>query len=47
MKRLMLSVFVTVVLCFNFTVNAATPVECDRECLAGFMTRYLECPSGT
>ena len=42
MKCLILSIFVTAVICFSFTVNAATPVECNRECLAGFMNKYLD-----
>jgi len=41
MKRLIMAVFITAILCFNLTASAATPVECDRECLAGFMTKYL------
>jgi len=42
MKRLILTTFVTAILCFSLTGNAAAPIECDRECLAGFMTTYLE-----
>ena len=41
MKRLIIGVFVTVVLCFNLTAGVAAPVECNRGCLSGFMTKYL------
>jgi len=42
MKRLILTAFVTAILCSSLTANAAAVVECDRACLAGFMTTYLE-----
>jgi len=42
MKRLILTAFVTSILCFSLTVNAAARIECDRKCLAGFMNIYLE-----
>ena len=42
MKRLILTIFVTVAICFSVTANAAAPIECDRECLAGFMNTYLK-----
>jgi hypothetical protein len=42
MKRLILTAFVTAILCFSLIANAAAAVECDRACLAGFMTTYLE-----
>ena len=42
MKRLILRTVVTVALFLSFTANAATSVECDRECLAGFMDKYLK-----
>ena len=42
MKRLMITAFVMSILCLSLAANAAAPIECDRECLAGFMNRYLE-----
>ncbi len=42
MKRLQLTIFVLSVLCLNPTGYAAGNIECDRECLAAFMTTYLE-----
>lgn len=42
MKRLFLTIIVIAILCFSLTASAATPVECDRKCLAGFMTTYLK-----
>ncbi|MGD9159732.1 MAG: hypothetical protein PVG39_15060 [Desulfobacteraceae bacterium] len=41
MKRLIMTTFITAILCFSLTAIAVAPVECDRECLAGFMTKYL------
>ena len=41
MKLLITASFVTAILCFSLAASAADPVECDRECLAGFMTKYL------
>ena len=42
MQRFSLTIFVIVILCFSLTCSAAANIECDRECLAGFMTTYLE-----
>jgi hypothetical protein len=42
MRHFVLSTLVAGILCFSFTVNAAAPVECDRDCLAGFMNTYLK-----
>lgn len=42
MKRLFITAFAVAILCFSLTAGAATPVECDRACLAGFMNTYLE-----
>lgn len=42
MKHIRLASFVALaLLCFCFAANAAGKVECDRQCLAGFMTTYL------
>jgi hypothetical protein len=45
MKCLITITFLGAILCFSLTAGAAAPVECDRECLAGFMTRYLDAVS--
>ncbi len=44
MKRLIFTAFAAAVLCFCHTASAVNPppVECDRECLAGFMGKYLD-----
>jgi hypothetical protein len=42
MKHFRITAFATAMLCFALTVNAAVNVECDRKCLAGFMTTYLQ-----
>ena len=42
MKRFRLTIFAMTILCFSLTCNAAGNTECDRQCLAGFMTTYLE-----
>ena len=42
MRRLILSTLVAAMLCFNSVANTASPVECDRDCLAGFMNTYLK-----
>lgn len=42
MKRMIVTLSVISILCFSPAANAAAPVECDRECLAGFMNKYLE-----
>jgi len=42
MKRLIFTTLLVAMLCLSLTANAAAPIECDRECLAGFMTTYLE-----
>lgn len=41
MKRFVICIFITMILCFSLTAGAAAPVECDRACLSGFMTKYL------
>ncbi|MBN2060507.1 MAG: hypothetical protein JW882_08840 [Deltaproteobacteria bacterium] len=42
MKHLIFISFMTAILCLSLAANAAAAVECDRACLAGFMTTYLE-----
>ena len=42
MKHLILRTVITAVLFFGFTVNAATSGECYRECLKGFINKYLK-----
>ena len=42
MKYFKLTVFTAAILCISLTGNAAVNIECDRECLTGFMTTYLE-----
>ena len=42
MKHFSLTIFLEAILFFGLAANAATNVECNRECLAGFMTNYLE-----
>lgn len=42
MKRLFVTIFVVVLLCFSVTAGAAPTIECDRACLAGFMNTYLK-----
>jgi hypothetical protein len=42
MKRLRIIMFAAAVLCLSLTCNAAIKSECDRQCLAGFMTTYLK-----
>ena len=42
MNRLMFTMLVMAMICPCLTSYAAAPIECDRECLAGFMTAYLE-----
>ena len=42
MKRFRLAMVVMAILCFCMAGNAAVNVECNRQCLAGFMTTYLK-----
>jgi hypothetical protein len=42
MKRLILTMLTASLLCFSFTVGAIGKQDCNRECLAGFMTKYLD-----
>ena len=42
MKRLTLITFAVAVLCLGLTGYAVAEIECDRECLAGFMDTYLQ-----
>ena len=42
MKHFSLTMFAAAILCFGLTGNAAVNIECDRECLADFMTTYLK-----
>lgn len=42
MKRLILTTFAVAILCFSLNAGAVTPVECDRDCLTGFMNTYLK-----
>lgn len=41
MKGFRIVTFAAAMLCFSFTGNAAGKIRCDRQCLAGFMTTYL------
>jgi hypothetical protein len=42
MKRLILIMLTASLLCFSFSVGAIGKQDCNRECLAGFMTKYLD-----
>jgi hypothetical protein len=42
MKRFGIISFAVAMLCFGLTGNAAVNIECDRQCLAGFMNTYLK-----
>jgi hypothetical protein len=42
MQRLILINFLTAIFFFSLIDNAAARIDCDRACLAGFMTIYLE-----
>ena len=42
MRRLITVTFSTAILCFSLAAGAASPAECDRECLSGIMTKYLD-----
>ncbi len=42
MKRLIFTMLTASLLCFSFSVGAIGKKECNRECLAGFMTKYLD-----
>ena len=42
MKRLILSTFLTTILCFSLNTSAIASSECDRKCLSGFLDTYLE-----
>ncbi len=41
MKRIILIMLLTSLLCFSLSAGASVKGECNRECLAGFMTKYL------
>jgi hypothetical protein len=41
MKYTKIISFAMAMLCFSLTANAAGHIECNRECLAGFMSTYL------
>jgi hypothetical protein len=42
MKHFRITVFAAAILYFSLIGKAAANIECERECLAGFMTNYLE-----
>jgi hypothetical protein len=42
MKPLRITIFVVAMLSFSLAANAAVNIECNRQCLAGFMTTYLK-----
>jgi hypothetical protein len=42
MNRFRFTTLAMAILSFSLTCNAAGNIECDRQCLAGFMTTYLE-----
>lgn len=41
MKSLILTILTASLLCLSVSIGAAGSGECNRECLAGFMTKYL------
>lgn len=41
MKGFRIGTFTAAMLCFSLIGNAAGKIRCDRQCLAGFMTTYL------
>jgi hypothetical protein len=41
MKRIILTILTASILCLSFSTGASVKGECNRECLAGFMTKYL------